>query len=313
MSGGVTAAEPWGGSAPKGLTVLYRGQLSSCNFDCPYCPFAKRTESRAVVSADRVSLQRFVAWARAEMQPLSVFFTPWGEALVRSWYRDAQVELSWLPHVRRVAVQTNLSGPMTWVAAANADRVGVWATWHPAEMPLERFAERVKRLATAGVHVSAGIVGLPEHEDAAKRLRDAVPGVYVWVNAVKRDPAAMGIGWEAVDPLFGWNARAWPSEGRACRTGEEVVTVDGAGDVRRCHFVADVIANLYDGTLPAALKPRPCPNATCGCHIGYVHLRELGLDEVFGEGVLERVPGRVNASNVFGQAVVPAPGSWRPA
>ena len=70
------------------------------------------------------------------------------------------------------------------------------------------------------------------------------------------------------------------------------MTVDGEGAVRRCHFVPDVIANLYDGSLAGALAPRPCPNATCGCHIGYVHLRELGLDAVYGEGILERVPTR---------------------
>jgi hypothetical protein len=33
-----------------------------------------------------------------------------------------------------------------------------------------------------------------------------------------------------------------------------------------------------------------CGNATCGCHIGYVHMDELKLYEVFGEGVLERIP-----------------------
>ena len=30
--------------------------------------------------------------------------------------------------------------------------------------------------------------------------------------------------------------------------------------------------------------------ATCGCHIGYIHLDELGLYEVFGEGLMERIP-----------------------
>ena len=68
--------------------------------------------------------------------------------------------------------------------------------------------------------------------------------------------------------------------------------MDGAGDVRRCHFVDEVLGNLYDGSFEGALRERPCPNATCGCHIGYVHLDELKLYDVFGGGVLERFPER---------------------
>jgi hypothetical protein len=47
---------------------------------------------------------------------------------------------------------------------------------------------------------------------------------------------------------------------------------------------------IYDADFDRCLAPRPCPNATCGCHIGYVHLQPLGLYERFGGGVLERIP-----------------------
>ena len=47
---------------------------------------------------------------------LSVLFTPWGEGLTRSWYRDAMVALSHLPHVDRVAIQTNLAARVDWLA-----------------------------------------------------------------------------------------------------------------------------------------------------------------------------------------------------
>jgi hypothetical protein len=84
-----------------------------------------------------------------------------------------------------------------------------------------------------------------------------------------------------------------PSRGRPCRAGSAVISVDGDGDVRRCHFVEARIANLYDPGFEAALVPRPCPNATCGCHIGYVHLEPLGLEATFGDGILERIPARL--------------------
>lgn len=74
-----------------------------------------------------------------------------------------------------------------------------------------------------------------------------------------------------------------------------MISVDGEGRVRRCHFVsrtdpAEELGNLYDGSFRAALGPRPCPLLQCDCHIGYVHMPELALYPTFGDGVLERIP-----------------------
>jgi hypothetical protein len=66
--------------------------------------------------------------------------------------------------------------------------------------------------------------------------------------------------------------------------------VDGDGTLRRCHFIKTPVGNIYQPGWEAALRPAPCTNATCGCHIGYVHRPELRLYEVFGDGVLERIP-----------------------
>ena len=48
------------------LSVIYRGPLSSCNYACPYCPFAKHTESAAEHAADARALTRFADWAAAQ-------------------------------------------------------------------------------------------------------------------------------------------------------------------------------------------------------------------------------------------------------
>ena len=31
-------------------------------------------------------------------------------------------------------------------------------------------------------------------------------------------------------------------------------------------------------------------NATCGCHIGYIHRDDFALKRIYGENVLERIP-----------------------
>jgi MoaA/NifB/PqqE/SkfB family radical SAM enzyme len=104
--------------------VLYRGPLSSCNYGCDYCPFAKRQENEAELAADRAALKRFVGWVAARpADRISALFTPWGEALVRSWYPAALARPAAMPHVGRAAIQTNLAGRLDWIARVGVCRV----------------------------------------------------------------------------------------------------------------------------------------------------------------------------------------------
>lgn len=279
---------------PMDLTLLYRGPLASCDYDCPYCPFAKRRDSREQLRADRACLERFADWATGQTgDRLSLLFTPWGEGLVRSWYRNTLTRLSHQPHIRRVAIQTNLSCRTDWLADADLGTLALWCTYHPGQTPYDRFLAKCRELVRLGVRFSVGIVGLPEHLEAARRLRADLPGqVYLWVNAAEGrtyDDAEADV-WTALDPLFPYSRRPHASAGAPCRTGESVISVDGEGTVRRCHFVRAELGNLYDGTYRAALRPRPCPLTACDCHIGYVHLETLPLYDVFAGGVLERIP-----------------------
>ena len=279
---------------PLDLTILYRGPLASCDYACPYCPFAKRRDTPEQLRADRAALERFQGWATAQTgDRLSVLFTPWGEGMVRSWYRRALVELSWLPQIHRVAIQTNLSFRPGHLAAADPDRLALWCTYHPGQTPYPRFLARCRELTALGVRFSVGVVGLPEHLADARRLREELPQqVYLWVNAAEghRYTDAEAARWSALDPLFRYSRDPHPSRGLPCRTGQSVISVVGDGTVRRCHFVPAKLGNLYDGSYRRALRPRGCPLTVCDCHIGYVHLETLPLYDVFTGGVLERIP-----------------------
>lgn len=279
--------------------VLYRGSLSSCNYACGYCPFAKTRSTREGLARDRRELERFTGWVAGRSERLGLLFTPWGEALGHRHYRRALVRLSHLPHVERVAIQTNLAAPLGELAEADPETLALWTTFHPSQTSRERFLARCAELDRRGLRYSVGMVGLREHLEEIEELRRRLPAeVYLWVNAFKRDPAYYRPGdvqrLLAVDPHLGWNLRPHPSAGRPCRTGEAVFAVDGRGDVRRCHFVPEVLGNLYEGGFPECLGPRPCPRASCGCHIGYVHMPGLGLDRLYGEGILERIPSARN-------------------
>lgn len=277
------------------LDILYRGPLASCNYGCAYCPFAKRRDSREALTADRAAWQRFVGWVGAQpaSDRLGVLVTPWGEALIRRWYRDGMIALSHLPQVERVAAQTNLTCDLGWIRDADPARLALWCTYHPEWTTLEAFLAQCARLDAAGVRYSVGVVGQPAYAEAARALRSALPSeTYVWINAVKAVAytAEQRAGWAAIDPLFALNLERWPSAGAACGAGERAITVDGDGTMRRCHFIAAPIGNLYTDDWRRALVPRACTNTDCHCHIGYVHLDYLELDKVFASGLLERIP-----------------------
>jgi MoaA/NifB/PqqE/SkfB family radical SAM enzyme len=278
----------------KRLGILYRGPLASCNYGCEYCPFAKRKDSREQLATDRAQWERFVdrVAANADVET-GVLVTPWGEALIRRWYQEGMVRLSHLPHVTRVVAQTNLSCELGWIADANPERLALWCTYHPEWVALDAFLAQTAKLDAAGVQYSVGVVGQREYADAARALRAALPeSTYLWINAVKAlaYTDAEIAAWIAIDPLFRINVERWPSEGRACGAGERAITVDGDGTMRRCHFIKDAIGNFYDAGWRDALRPRPCTQVDCHCHIGYVHLDYLELHKVFATGLLERVP-----------------------
>ncbi len=280
------------------LSILYRGPLSSCNYHCDYCPFAKRRDTVSEHAADRRALERFVEWvAGRTSDQIAVFFTPWGEALIRKRYQQAFIRLTNLMHVTKVAIQTNLSCRLDWVEDCDKSKMALWATYHPSQITRERFLARCAELDRQSVRYSVGMVGLNEYVDEMQAMRRRLPEhIYLWVNAFKHNPDYYSDDTfrriQTFDPLFSINARNHASLGHTCRCGESVISVYGDGTAQRCHFVKEPIGNIYEPGLEKALYARPCEAQTCGCHIGYVHMDDLKLYDVFGEGVLERIPTR---------------------
>lgn len=278
------------------LSILYRGPLSSCNYGCEYCPFAKYSETTAEHREDERALNRFVSWVSSRnVDNISVLFTPWGEALIRKRYQQALVRLTNLPHVRKAVIQTNLSCSLNWVDGCDKRKLALWTTFHPSEVSRARFVARCLELQQRGVRFSVGVVGLKEHATEIEALRRELPAnVYLWINAYKRISDYYSTEdlerFTAIDTQFPTNNQNHSSLGKACRCGESVISVYGDGTIRRCHFIQQTIGNLYDDDLREVLRDRPCTNHTCGCHIGYVHMDHLKLYQIYGAGVLERIP-----------------------
>ena len=297
---------PPGYAQADALSLLYRGTLASCNYACGYCPFAKKRDSRAALARDAREVARFTDWVAAQERPISVLFTPWGEALVRRHYRAAMQALAALPHVRQVALQTNLSGPLGWLdGMPGREKIGLWCTYHPDQTTLARFLARCARLDAMGVRHSVGVVATRAHLDAIRALRAALPAhVYLWLNAYdRRGPGYYSVEelaeLDAIDPWFAQNRRPSPSRGKGCFAGETALSVDGDGELARCHFVPERLGNLYVDDLADMLQEKSCPRFKCDCYIGYAQRKDLPFQAVFGEGVLARITqvGRISGAN----------------
>ena len=278
------------------LSILYRGPLSSCNYGCEYCPFAKHFETAAEHKEDERALNRFVSWvSNRDADNISVLFTPWGEALIRKRYQQALIKLSNMARVQKVVIQTNLSCSLNWIDACDKRKLALWTTFHPTEVSRASFVARCRELHERGVRFSVGVVGLKEHAGEIEALRRELPAtVYLWVNAYKHEPDYYSVEdierFKAIDTLFPINNKNHDSLGRACRCGESVISVYGDGSIRRCHFIREEIGNIYIDDLREVLRERRCSNRTCGCHIGYVHMDHLKLYQIYGDGILERIP-----------------------
>lgn len=277
------------------ISILYRGPLSSCNYDCPYCPFAKKKDSRETLATDAAQLSRFVNFVNDQKTVrFRLFFTPWGEALIRPYYQQALVQLSLLDNVEKVAIQTNLSCRLAWLKKADKTKIALWTTYHPDQVDRTAFLDQCRKLDELGIAYSVGVVGFKETIEEIEILRGLLPEEkYLWVNALKKKEDYYSEEEKdrliAIDPYVTHNMIHYDSIGKACLTGHTVISVDGDGNIYRCHFIKEKLGNLYEQDLSTVLKPRPCTNATCGCHIGYVHLEHLRLDEVYKGKELERI------------------------
>lgn len=279
----------------QALKLLYRGTLSSCNYACDYCPFAKRKDSKAQLAQDKLELEHFVNWCVDYKKPLAILFTPWGEGLIRRHYQEVLINLSHQDHIEKVAIQTNLSAPLKFLEQANKSKIGLWCTYHPTQTTESKFLKQCLWLYENNISFSVGVVGNRADLIKAESLKAKLPStIYLWVN-VNRDEQAFYTAeelqrWQAIDPLMDLNMHLYPSKGKPCLTGDKVLSIQGDGTVQRCHFVKQVLGNLYTDYQSTQSA---CPNNTCDCHIGYIHLPELELYKIFGEGLLERIPANL--------------------
>jgi hypothetical protein len=252
---------------------------------------------------DKSQLKGFVSWIKDKdwkNNSISLFFTPWGEALIHSWYQEAIVEISHLEFTDKVVVQTNLSCDLDWVNGVNREKFALWTTYHPSQVSMGRFVDKLRVLRGKGVNFSVGCVGKKEYRNEILTLKTklrepAFSNVYMWVNAYKDEDRGYYSHedvefFESIDKYFQQNLNSYESLGKECGTGKSVFFIGGNGNIRRCNFDSRILGNIYITDLDAILCDDKCRQKICNCYIGYINLTELNLKEIYGNRILERIP-----------------------
>ena len=251
--------------------LYYRGYAKDCNYACSYCPFAKNAQNKKAL--DETYLNKFVTYIENTIvhAPLSIMFTPYGEALTKQYYYDALTRLSNCEHVACVSCQTNASFEPNQLLdffaqhGANLDKIALWASFHKDMISVDAFAKKIISLSDK-ITLSVGAIGFKEHQSEIERLRSLLPlDIYLWINKPE-GTSAQPMDWSYIDPLYPLEDRAVKCDTTHCNAGIDSIFIKEKGDVYLCHSSKKRLGNLYE---PVTIDRTQ--SGRCHCYLTYCH------------------------------------------
>lgn len=295
--------------------ILYRGSLKSCNYRCNYCPFSKHPKSERELLRDKEQWFQFCGSVAERVVGIdigAVMVVPYGEALIHPWYWEGLGRLASVETMDGVGAQTNLSFPAGQCleiyekAGGTAEKLRLWATFHPSMTTVEEFSEKCTDLWRRGVSLSVGAVGTVGHLEAVRELRDRLPKeVYLWINkmdGLKRAYTGKELKqFEDIDPYFRRELEMAAADPTVCK-GRLFVEADGT--LRRCNISRPLRENWYDFEkkgFPGQIweteeKAGSCGRKSCSCYLAYGGREEVMNRVMFGPYSLFRIPRRPKAA-----------------
>ncbi len=264
--------------------MYYRGLLKSCNYTCAYCVFAKQPFRKKEITNDQKRLEDFCDRLKSMPfeQPISLMFTPYGEALIHSYYMETFAMLSKQPNIAKISCQTNFSFStkkfmdVLITNGADVSKINLWCTFHPSMTSLEDFVAKVYELKNK-INLCVGIVGDPNQIEIMKELRATLPSdIYLWINAMD------GLGrvytkleveqFSKIDPFFYLEKEHRKADIQKCDGGNESVFITANGDVFPCNRSKYKIGNFYKTT---EIKQIDNCHGRCDCFLAYSNRRDI--------------------------------------
>ncbi len=282
-------------------TILYRGNLKSCNYRCSYCPFAKHRALPIEMEKDRRSFDRFCDSIEKRAQSFSigaVFITPYGEASIHRWYWEGLSLLAGIPEIDRVGMQTNLSFSVEECLKGFefAHKLCIWATFHPEMTTVDEFVSKCHELVKNHVMVCAGAVGVPENIPLLRELREKLsPVIYLWINkmdGLKRNYRPDEIeAFVQLDPFFTYELKNPDAAVQMCA---DRCFVEADGKIHTCNISRTKDMNWYDASEEEIFEP-VCSRKRCTCYLAYGGRADFALRNIFGEYPIYRIPEKFRA------------------
>ncbi|MDE5589653.1 MAG: STM4011 family radical SAM protein [Acetatifactor sp.] len=293
-------------------TIIYRGNLKSCNYSCFYCPFAKHRALPVEMEKDRQSFERFCDSIEKRTQAFSigaVFITPYGEASIHRWYWEGLSRLAEIHEIDRVGMQTNLSfsvekclkvfdpcGGTFSGRGSFREKLCIWATFHPEMTTVDEFVSKCHKLVKNNVMVCAGAVGVPENIQLLRELREKLsPVVYLWINkmdGLKRNYSPDEIeAFSQIDPFFEYELKNPDAAVQMCA---DRCFVEADGKIHTCNISRTKDINWYDGSEEEIFEP-VCSRKRCTCYLAYGGRADFALGNIFGEYSICRIPKKFRA------------------
>lgn len=278
--------------------ITYRGHLKSCNYTCFYCPFSKRTMTKAELEKDKKALYKFINKLESIdfLKPIDLFFTPYGEALIHRHYQKTICDLSKKPFINKIGIQTNLSFDIkSWINEdADFTKIYIWATFHSSMTNIDDFVEKVSVLKEYH-NISVGVVGNPKDVAVISSLRAKIPAdVYLWINKMdglgrKYTDEEFNI-FSAIDPMF---INEFKRKVNKCNAYETDIFVLENGEILNCNRTRKKLGNIYDDDF---VNSNICNNK-CDCYLAYCHVKDFS--DFFGDNYLFRVQKKIKPKAIF--------------
>lgn len=289
------------------MHLYYRGSLDYCNYSCNYCPFSKNKCSDLKLEKDKERLLKFITFIKSKNsdKPISIFFVPYGEALIFPWYQEAIIELSKLKFISFISIQTNLSLDVESFLkklskkSANLKKIKIWASFHPSMIDCFSFSKKVNFLNDF-LDVCVGSVAIKSNLKHLNTLRDLLkPDIYLWLNRLnqgrfKYSNDEISI-FKQIDPLFNYELNFYKS--KDCIAGKENFFINSNGDAKACAISKNKLFNIYENEL----KPKEilCKRKTCDCYLAYSNHKAKLFDFFFKEFLPIRIPKKRNFKALF--------------
>lgn len=261
--------------------LYYRGSLKSCNYQCAYCPFCKHACSSKELTKDNEALQKLVGVIEKATNPVSLMITPFGEAMIHSYYQETLAYLTTLPQVRAVGCQTNLSFYLPDFLAlieryhGERSKIRLWGSYHPSMVETEKFLAACRLLKEEAIPYCVGAVAIAGNIADLESLRRQLPNdIYFWLNkldGLRRPYRKEEIqDFLRIDPLFMMQLKVRKRNESLCRGGRQSLFMESNGDYFACNISKVLLGNVYMGGENAL----HCQSRRCSCYLAYANQME---------------------------------------